>query len=355
MEIIPCNFKPTRSLIKSYLESATDQIMRHSLEIAKFERGHLSALPLDPQMVRDARPRRLYHVLPPLTGKYPNIGHVRFSLEGPHREIGVEIFAPTRDASQKRLRLIPDEFLEMALSPEQIQTLHTHSTDTLNPVGKMPIVIFSHGLGVDPSGYRPLMEEVASHGYAVYALNHPTSSASAVIDYMDTEKFLNEVERLASIQEDNIHFVVDQIRKKEGDEIPIVLAGHSLGGASSIMAARNDPKISGCINLDGGLRGVKKTEGLKTPLLMILSDPPLQNKEWLAEVYLPLFQEWTALYDNSKLRGDAYIGLIKDTCHMDFSLGPILGWLLGEKTLETALKAHIVASKAIVQFIKHLY
>lgn len=163
------------------------------------------------------------------------------------------------------------------------------------------------------------------------------------------------MDRITSIQVDNIHFVADYIRKKEGSETPIVLAGHSLGGASSIIAARNDPEIRGCINLDGGLRGDKKSEGLKTPLLMIFADhlknTGPEDEEWIAKEYVPMLKDWTGLHENSRRIGDSRIGQIKDTSHMDFSAGPLLNWLRGEKTLDGALKAHIVASRAMVQFM----
>ena len=354
----------------AHLERITDEVCRRSLEVAKFERSHLCPLPLDPQIVLDARPRRLYHVLPPLTGKYQNIGHKSFIINGPHREIGIEIFAPTQDISGNRLRmqLAPGQLLESALSQEQIQTLHTHSVDSLNPVGKMPILIFSHGLGVDPTEYRPLLEELASHGYLVLSLNHPSSSGYApfsqnppILDARneagceDPKKFSSELDRLTAIQVDNIHRVAEYIRKKEGSETPIVLAGHSLGGASSIIAARNDPKIRGCINLDGGLRGNKKSEGLKTPLLMIFADhlknATPEDQEWIAKEYVPMLKDWTDLHENSKRIGESHIGQIKGTSHMDFSACPVLDWLLGEKTLDGALKAHVVASRAMVQFM----
>jgi dienelactone hydrolase len=308
----------------------------------------------------------LYQVLPPLTGRYPHIGHESFVVAGPHREIGVEVFAPTRGSYENKLRmqLSPERSFMSALSEEQIQTLHTHSVDSLTPIGKLPVLLFSHGWGVNPSEYRPLLEELASHGYMVVSLNHPSSSRDApfsqnppVLDACDEAgcedpaKFSSELDRLTLIQADNIAFITDYIRKKEGDATPIVLAGHSLGGAASIIAARHDLKIKGCINLDGGLRGENKSEGLKTSLLMILVDRltnmTLEDKEWV----VPLMKEWTDLHENSKRIGDSYLGQIQGISHMDFSTGPLLDWLVGEKTLDGAIKAHVVASRAMVQFM----
>ena len=358
---------PSPLATRSKVEINTSKVFRHvfsgsisrnSLEVAKFEKRYLCPLPLELQTVRDARSRRLHHVLPTLTGQYPNIGHKNFVIEGPHQKIGIDIFAPTRNSSGNKLRMqiAPGQFLTSALSPEQIQTLRTHSLDSLNPIGKTPFLIFSHGLGVNPADYRSLLEELASHGYVVVSLNHPSSSGYAPFSQnsFDFDAYYEERydDRLASIQADNIRFAVDYIRKKEGNETPIVLAGHSLGGAASIIAARNDPKIRGCINLDGALRGNKKSEGLNTPLLMIFSDhlknATPEEQEWIAKEYVPMLKDWSALNENSK---NSRVGQIKGTSHMDFSMGPLLNWLVGEKTLEGALKAHDVASREMVGFM----
>ncbi len=38
------------------------------------------------------------------------------------------------------------------------------------------------------------------------------------------------------------------------------------------MVSRIDPKISGCVNLDGSLHGSTKTDGLPQPLLLLIGD-----------------------------------------------------------------------------------
>ena len=332
-------FHITREFHSNLVSNEVNEVFRHTLEIAKFEKENMIPVPFYREMALEAEPRRLFHVLPPLTGEYKNIGYTQFVINGPHREIGVEVFAPTLDNSGRPLHLPAHKKEFMYLNAEQVQTLHTHSMDSLQRVGQFPLVIFSHGNNTDPVLYRPLLEELASHGYEVLSLNHLYSSENAPQNF----------DSLALIQADNIQCIVEHIRKKGGREL-IVLAGHSLGGAASVIAARRNPKeISACINLDGGLRGEKPAEALSTPLLQIISDHSQTPPKHIDEV-IKASLEWQHLQDASE---HAMTGVIADTCHNDFTASAMLYWLIGAKTLDGAIKAHVVASRAMVQFMNH--
>ena len=223
--------------------------------------------------------RRLSHVLPSLKGPH-QVGRSSIIIQVPenypancNKEIGIEIFAPIRDECTKKvlLEMIKDNFKRIKgmrfedikkaggdtstlsrpkLNKEQIQTLHTNSSDRLDSVEAWPIVIFSHGLRLDPTVYRPLVEELASHGYIVLNLNHPASSSRApfskealdikVWDKLETsakEEFeknvennekLNEIfKEMDVIEEDmvaketnNIRFIIEQIRNGNLNGLP---------------------------------------------------------------------------------------------------------------------------------------
>ncbi len=283
-------------------------------------------------------PRLLSLVLPPLKGTR-HVGRSSVIIKVPenhkancNREIGIEIFAPIRNESTNKvlLEMVKDNFerikgmriedLKIAgkdpntvsnpeLDEEQKKTLKTHSSDSTEPVEAWPIVIFSHGLRLDPTVYRPLVEEIASHKYIVLNVNHPASSSRAEFSkealdlnkwdkLMDSEKVerekdvktvgkLEEIYKEIDVWEDdmvvketnNIRFIVEQIRngklngllKDSGNKTPIILAGHSLGGTVSMIAARDNPNITGCINLDGRLAGKdtnERTANSETPTLL---------------------------------------------------------------------------------------
>ena len=46
---------------------------------------------------------------------------------------------------------------------------------------KLPVLVFSHGFGGSPSAYTALLEDLASHGYAVLSIVHPYEAAAATL------------------------------------------------------------------------------------------------------------------------------------------------------------------------------
>ena len=354
-------------------QQLADQASCTSLNVAKFELSHLIVCPpnYDPERARASRGTRLHHVLPPLRGPY-TVGHASLIVDGPKShpkvgsvsgdsKIGIEIFAPTRkggNTSPLRMQLNANLPLQSALSRDQLHTLVTHSLGSLQPYGKMPVLIFSHGLGVDPVEYRILLEEIASHGFAVLSLNHPSSSGhapfrpgealnAAAIDYCERSepaRFREEIEKLGQHQASNIRHVVALVRDGSLREFiapteEIILGGHSLGGAASILVTRTDPQIRACINVDGYLHpdgGTPKATGIQQPLLQLLAGGH------------EMVPEWDELHANSP---HAHKAVIPNVGHMDFTASPILEGLLGEKSMYSALKAHRAASRTMQRFM----
>lgn len=53
--------------------------------------------------------------------------------------------------------------------------LHSPVKSTLK--GRLPLLLFSHGLGGVPEIYTSVLQEVVSHGFVVLAVNHADGSA----------------------------------------------------------------------------------------------------------------------------------------------------------------------------------
>lgn len=325
--------------LKRCLNKITDRVFRRSLELAKFESGHLQPS------------RHLYQILPSLTGPY-FVGCTNLTLEIPevhvhsvkYDKIGMEIYAPTLNKIGKRIPL-PDYLVK----EEQ-----THAFDDLQPVKKkFPILIFSHGAGFFPTEYRPLLEELASHGYVVINLHHPLIAADAP-QASDSISYDDKV----VIQANDIRLVIDAIQTGQLNKAlkpfslteEIILAGHSLGGAAAVLVSRKDARIRGCINLDGSLRGDVsiRTKGLKTPVLTLISESPSISTEQEKEQQQMLHQ-WQVFHENSP-RSQKQI--IKGISHEDFSIVPYLGWLKGESSLERGLRGHKITSQEILKFMR---
>jgi predicted esterase len=226
---------------------------------------------------------------------------------------------------------------------------------------KPPVLIFSHGIGTSPVQYRPLLGELASHGYTVLSLHHP--SIVEDLPAMTREEESAKVEKLALVMANNIQYVIDEFRNGTlkgivGDENKILLGGHSLGGAASIMVARTDHAITGCVNLDGFLHGKRKTDGLKPPLLMITGDyksevekmahAPEEEARDYARYMSQSLDEYDTLHQNSPHSTKI---LIERGIHTDFTDVPFREYLAGKKTLDVAMRVHTIVSQEILKFM----
>lgn len=140
--------------------------------------------------------------LPAPTGRYP-IGTTSWRLIDPSRQ---ETFAPTErrqieviawypatrggGASAPYLREGVGEVRPFArlfgaeMAFDALESVRTHAELDAPPArtpAKLPVLIFSHGYTGMPSSYTGLMEDLASHGYAVLSVVHPYEAGAATL------------------------------------------------------------------------------------------------------------------------------------------------------------------------------
>lgn len=104
------------------------------------------------------------------------------------REISMQVWYPTQvSKEQKTVPYFPDARLIDAMrkdgfydqKPEVIdgwKDVSTHSVlnaQIIKSPHKLPLILFSHGLGMPRSHYTSFIEDLASHGYIVAAIDHP--------------------------------------------------------------------------------------------------------------------------------------------------------------------------------------
>ncbi|MCC3372428.1 dienelactone hydrolase family protein [Cohnella sp. REN36] len=157
---------------------------------------------------------------------------------------------------------------------------------------RYPVLIFSHGM----LGYRDQnifqVEELASHGYIVVAVDYAYEAAASV--YPDGRVALSKISSsLTSNAQYNEHiplwtadttFVLDQVEKLNRSDSTglftgkidlerIGMIGHSFGGAVTVQMIKNDPRVKAALSMDGGIYGPPVSEkGLGKPFLMMFSD-----------------------------------------------------------------------------------
>ena len=196
--------------------------------------------------------------------------------------------------------------------------------DTPPAEGRFPVVIASPGSGSTRWLMTSWAEELASHGVIVVALDHPYDSASAELadgSTADTELIATgnderdqaAADAAAAIRAQDISAVIDRIDRGDAglpaldhaDPSLIIAAGHSLGGAAAIEAARMDDRIRGVVDIDGMPRSPADTD-LGRPVLFLVAGDSDPNPEYDTTV------------DGFLARGDAERVTLDGVAHLGF-------------------------------------
>ncbi|HYC61617.1 MAG TPA: hypothetical protein VEK79_18825 [Thermoanaerobaculia bacterium] len=266
-------------------------------------------------------------LLPP-TGKYP-IGRVTYVWRDTNRidelatppaprEVRVHVFYPAQRSHRTRtapyhpdlelLENYADEHIQKNYLREDfggsyamLKALRGHALDHPPPAKsprRFPIVVFSHGGGIQVLFYSAVLEELASHGYVVAAVEHPYDADLVAMPdgrVLKQKEWEHDPQRTPAERaafhrtrhdvgaRDN-SFVLDQLARIHAGEIASPLrgrldldraaaAGHSLGGMTSVASCATDRRFQACVNLDGGLDAGQKYQPTTQPLLALYGGP----------------------------------------------------------------------------------
>lgn len=160
-----------------------------------------------------------------------------------------------------------------------------------------PLLLFSPGAGVNPAFYSTFTEDLASHGYAVFAIV-PTGWVDTTFPdghrVPMSDKLSDDLGRTTRVElplwAGDLRFMLDQIERLDRDPKSVFSErldlgkvgafGHSFGGAASIQAGLQDQRINAVLNLDGSPFGVLSKTGLPKPLMVLKED--VSPKYWTA-------------------------------------------------------------------------
>jgi len=112
------------------------------------------------------------------------------------------------------------------------------------PAGKVPVIIFSHGLASRPEDFATRAEHLASYGFLVALPQHPGSDfgqAQALLNGFSRDVFL--ISEFIDRPKD-ISFVLDELQRRNPSEFKgqldvesVGVAGHSFGGYAAMAVA----------------------------------------------------------------------------------------------------------------------
>lgn len=208
---------------------------------------------------------------------------------GDFRQLVVQAWYPTEDASGPLSPYVPmlkayrhvwdDADVEIA------ERVITHSRANKAPVAgaRFPIVVYSHGWQGTRSEYTSIAEDLASHGYAVFGIDHPYMGRVALPNGSVTEATEDQFQSPLEIQEyyaKDVQFAIDKIAGLDAADPDgtftgrlmlsrIAAMGHSSGFGAVAGACRLDRRIRACVNVDAPKFSAAQLAGLNQPLLWI--------------------------------------------------------------------------------------
>src|SRR5258708_285043 len=179
--------------------------------------------------------------------------------------------------------------LTIGLAPQAIrQTISSSIAEApmAHVQGLWPVLLFAPGAGVNTAFYSTFTEDLASHGFVVFAVV-PTGWVVTV--FPDGHKVPTSNKRSDDLDwitgtalplwAEDLRFMLDQAERMDRDSNSIFshkldlsrvgAFGHSFGGAASILAGLRDPRIHVVLNLDGSPFGVLDKSSLPKPLMVI--------------------------------------------------------------------------------------
>ncbi|MDX1641612.1 MAG: hypothetical protein R3220_07930 [Balneolaceae bacterium] len=183
-----------------------------------------------------------------------------------------------------------------------------------------PVLLFSHGYNVPPATYASFLSEIASHGYIIFAVNHPYQSVATIFpdgvkvsfDYQyESKNFENVWEHIVELEEKfwatetdsakrdiireisdlypnaemmrqwaaDLSFVIDELEEIHSQtdhqfsgklNLELIGAfGHSAGGGTAGQLMLTDSRVKAGINWDGAQWADMIDSTLHQPFLRI--------------------------------------------------------------------------------------
>jgi predicted dienelactone hydrolase len=208
----------------------------------------------------------------------------------PYRELMVSLFYPTASAdgpkkefmSEAEAKAVFDEAGITGIDPAVMTTVRTDAVVDARPVGhNLPVVVLSPGFKRPRAEQTSLSEDLASHGYLVVLVDHTYENVAttfpdghvtgcAACGNYDLEFW----KKLTLGRAADVSFVLDELTHSDKwarliDPNRIGMAGHSVGGSSTISAMVADSRLKAGIDMDGTTDVPLAAPGLDRPFMFM--------------------------------------------------------------------------------------
>ena len=154
---------------------------------------------------------------------------------------------------------------------------------------RFPVLVFAPGGGLSYLAFQSLIEDLASCGYIVVAVNSPGAAGCVVFPDGHVRRYVvpdsagdSEIEALSRLVAADLSFVVRNLGRFDRDRaLPFAgrmqfwkvgCFGHSIGGAASLDVARETPQVVASANLDGMFWTATYRASIRKPSLMVRAE-----------------------------------------------------------------------------------
>lgn len=231
-----------------------------------------------------------------------------------------------------------------------------------------PVLVFSHGLVGLRLQNSATMQDLASWGYVVVALDHTDAAAVTVLDdgetrFYNLERFgipsnvepdkILVTERVFPVWVDDQRFVYDMLELWSVND-PLLAGkldltrigsfGHSFGGATALEVCRIDARCGAAVNMDGGLYGKIVSQPAVRPLLLMSSAE--SNR------YAKTVEEWRRMVEQAN--ADAYWLELPGSTHYSFTITQLLSPVLAPRDFDPRAGLYTVHTYLRTFFDLHL-
>lgn len=207
----------------------------------------------------------------------------------------LQSFWPEIDQVGPRILALMEQPTFLAGHMKLVKTHAYINAPLLEQSPSYPVLIFSHGYGMAHFGSNQTqMEELASHGYIVFSLNHTHEALATVfpdgrVVTVDPEAFVlrsyAHLDDSLSIWDGDTRFLLDELgRINAGEHLPdfaerldmerMGIFGMSFGGATAMDICASDSRCKAGANMDGSQFGYHDfiTEPLNIPFLFFYNE-----------------------------------------------------------------------------------
>jgi pimeloyl-ACP methyl ester carboxylesterase len=217
-----------------------------------------------------------------------------------------------------RVQSFRSALLRNPLPREFLAGIKTHAVDNAavsreKPI--FPVLLFLPGFGAMATEYTAVLEDIASHGYVVVAIN-PTDFAPVTVFENGRTVYapvwnisLYDLEKDYLVWVQDFLFVLNEVSRENKDpQSPLFerldmtrvgAFGHSFGGAASAGACHSDSRIGAGLNLDGAPHGDRSTWKFPQPFMLVQSGRRAYQDSADEEFYKSLTNGYRAVIKGS--------------------------------------------------------